>query len=150
MPQGGAPMAPGPAAMNRGGQADPMSNATISMPVHDAKRMAMGLMNVGRTVGAKQTVGALANAARARMAGAQPPPAAAAAPPAMARGGHLDAAARHALPKNDFALPGERYPIPDANHARNALARVSGNGSPSEKAAVRSAVHRKFPDIGKK
>ena len=153
MPQGGAPTAPGPMAMSQGG--DPMSNATISMPVHDAKRMAAGLMTAGRNIGAHQTVGALANAARARMAGARPgavppgpPPAA--APPAMARGGHLDAAARHALPKNDFALPGERYPIPDASHARNALARVSGNGSPSEKAAVRSAVHRKFPGIGSK
>ena len=153
MPQGGAPGAPGPVAMNQGG--DPMSNATISMPVHDAKRMAAGLMTAGRNIGAHQTVGALANAARARLAGARPgavppgpPPAA--APPAMARGGHLDAAARHALPKSDFALPGERYPIPDASHARNALARVSGNGSPSEKAAVRSAVHRKFPGIGNK
>lgn len=146
MLQGGAPSAPGPAAMSRGG--DPMSNATISMPVHDAKRMAAGLMTAGRNIGAHQTVGALANAARQRLAGAQQP--AGAAPPAMARGGHLDAAARHALPKSDFALPGERYPIPDANHARNALARVSGNGSPSEKSAVRSAVHRKFPGIGNK
>ena len=41
-----------------------------------------------------------------------------------------------------------RYPIPDASHARNALARVSGNGTPEEKAKVRAAVHSRFPEIG--
>jgi len=56
---------------------------------------------------------------------------------------------RNALPKDDFALPGRKYPIEDANHARNALARVSQHGTPSEKAKVRSAVHRKYPGIGK-
>lgn len=56
---------------------------------------------------------------------------------------------RNNLPKKSFALPGERsYPIPDASHARNALARVSQYGSDSEKDKVRSAVHRKFPGIG--
>jgi len=149
MPVGAAQTAPGPAAMARGGSADPMSNATISMPVHDAKRMAQGLVGVGRAAGARQAVGTLANAARARLA-QQQQQGALAPPTAMAKGGHLDAAARHALTKSDFALPGERYPIPDASHARNALARVSGNGTPSEKATVRSAVHRKFPGIGKK
>jgi hypothetical protein len=57
---------------------------------------------------------------------------------------------RKALPKSSFALPGGRYPIEDPAHARNALARVSQFGSPSEKAAVRAKVHRKFPNIGKK
>lgn len=38
----------------------------------------------------------------------------------------LDAAERHALPKKDFGLPGkEAYPMPDASHAKNALARAS-------------------------
>lgn len=33
---------------------------------------------------------------------------------------------RNALPTSEFALPGERkFPIPDASHARNALARAS-------------------------
>jgi hypothetical protein len=63
-------------------------------------------------------------------------------------GGKLTAAERHALPSKDFALPGERYPIEDANHARNALARVSQHGSSEEKAKVRAAVHRKYPGIG--
>ena len=54
---------------------------------------------------------------------------------------------RKKLPKKDFALPGGRYPIPDASHARNALARVSANGTPEEKAKVRAAVHSKYPNI---
>lgn len=59
----------------------------------------------------------------------------------------LTAAARKALPKADFALGGGRYPIPDASHGRNALARVSQYGTPSEKSKVRAAVHRKFPGM---
>jgi len=63
--------------------------------------------------------------------------------------------ARKKLPKSDFAVKKKskgakgKYPIQDKAHARNALARVSQFGSPSEKAEVRSAVHRKFPEIGK-
>ncbi|GBQ22072.1 hypothetical protein AA0472_0650 [Acetobacter estunensis NRIC 0472] len=37
----------------------------------------------------------------------------------------LTAAERNALPDSAFALPGRRYPIPDATHARDALARAS-------------------------
>lgn len=71
----------------------------------------------------------------------------------------LTTARRKALPSSDFALPGHgtgpsgkgagSYPIPDASHARNALARVAQHGSPAEQARVRSAVHRKFPAIGR-
>ncbi len=58
---------------------------------------------------------------------------------------------RNALPKKDFAEPGKRaYPIPDKAHARNALARVAQHGTPAEKAKVRAAVHKKYPDIGAK
>lgn len=70
----------------------------------------------------------------------------------------LKAKTRNALPSSDFALPGKgagkngkgsgAYPIPDASHARNALARVAQHGSPAEKAAVRRKVHSKFPGIG--
>jgi len=62
--------------------------------------------------------------------------------------------ARKALPTKDFAAPSKRqggkggYPIPDASHARNALARVSQFGSPALKAKVRAKVHAKFPTIG--
>lgn len=61
----------------------------------------------------------------------------------------LTAKARKAIPGGSFALPGRRYPIEDASHARNALARVSQHGTPAEKAKVRAAVHRKYPGIGK-
>ena len=61
----------------------------------------------------------------------------------------LTTKARKELPKKDFALGKGRYPIEDKAHARNALARVSQHGSPSEQATVRAAVHRKFPGIGK-
>ena len=57
--------------------------------------------------------------------------------------------ARKGLSKSSFAEPGRRaYPIHDASHARNALSRVSQFGSSSEKATVRAAVHRRFPNIG--
>jgi len=70
----------------------------------------------------------------------------------------LTTRARETLPSKDFALPGKgegpkgkgagSYPIPNASHARNALARVSQHGTPAEKATVRAAVKRKFPSIG--
>lgn len=60
----------------------------------------------------------------------------------------LTAKKRNALPSGDFAVPGRRYPINDPNHARNALARVSQYGSPTEKAEVRGAVARRYPGIG--
>lgn len=61
--------------------------------------------------------------------------------------GVLTTKARDKLPAKDFALPGGRYPIHDESHARNALARVSQYGTPAEKAKVRAAVHRKYPNI---
>lgn len=76
--------------------------------------------------------------------------------------GKLSAKQRQDMPKSDFALPGKgdgpkgagagSYPIPDAAHARNALARVAQHGTPAEKARVRAAVKEKFPEIdsGKK
>ena len=63
---------------------------------------------------------------------------------------------RKALSKRDFALPGKRqggkggYPIPDASHARNALARVSQHGTAAQKSEVGAKVHSKFPGIGEK
>lgn len=60
----------------------------------------------------------------------------------------LTAAARKKIPAKDFALGKGRYPIEDASHARNALARVSQFGSASEKATVRAKVHSKYPGIG--
>lgn len=55
---------------------------------------------------------------------------------------------RKDLPASEFVFPETRdYPIPDEAHGRDALARVSANGTPEQKAKVRAAVHRKFPDI---
>lgn len=59
----------------------------------------------------------------------------------------LTAAERKHLPDSAFALPGRRYPIHNESHARNALARVSENGTPEEQAKVRAAVHRRYPGI---
>jgi hypothetical protein len=64
--------------------------------------------------------------------------------PAMTK---LTTATRKKIPTGEFALPGRRYPIEDAAHARNALARVSQDGTPGEKATVRRKVHQLFPNI---
>ena len=74
--------------------------------------------------------------------------------------GKLTAAKRQAMPKSDFALPGKgegpkgagagSYPIENKRHARDALSRVSANGTPAEKEKVRAAVGRKFPGIAQK
>lgn len=55
---------------------------------------------------------------------------------------------RKALKCSAFALPGKRaYPIHDAKHARNALARVSQHGTAAQKRTVRKAVKRRYPGI---
>lgn len=59
----------------------------------------------------------------------------------------LSTAQRKKLRPSQFALPGDRYPIPDETHARNALARVSQHGTPTEQARVKAAVRKKFPGI---
>ncbi len=59
----------------------------------------------------------------------------------------LTTAKRKAIPSKDFAGPDRSYPINDASHARNALARVSQHGTPALKARVKSAVKRKYPGI---
>ncbi len=59
----------------------------------------------------------------------------------------LKAAARKALAPNQFAAPARSYPIENASHARNALARVAQHGDAALKAKVRAAVKRKYPGI---
>lgn len=66
----------------------------------------------------------------------------------LAANSALTAMGRSHIASKNFALPGGRYPIEDAAHARNALSRVSQNGTPAEKAKVRAAVHHKYPGIG--
>lgn len=60
----------------------------------------------------------------------------------------LTEASRDKIKKKSFAIPEtRRYPIHDAAHARNALARVSQHGTPEEKERVRAAVARKWPGV---
>jgi hypothetical protein len=64
----------------------------------------------------------------------------------------LSAKQRKKLQKKDFAIPEDApesgsYPVPDASHARNALARVSQVGTPEEKGKVRKKVASKFPGV---
>lgn len=60
----------------------------------------------------------------------------------------LTTRARRRLPDSSFAIPDKRaYPIHDIAHARNALARVSQYGTPEEKAKVRRAVLRRYPQL---
>lgn len=59
----------------------------------------------------------------------------------------LTSAGRKAIPTSKFAGPDRSYPIEDASHARNALARVSQHGSPAVKAEVRAKVASRYPGI---
>ena len=59
----------------------------------------------------------------------------------------LTSKGRKSLSDSDFALPGRKYPIHDEAHARDALARVSEFGTSEEKAAVKAAVSRRYPNI---
>jgi hypothetical protein len=57
----------------------------------------------------------------------------------------LTAKRRNSLPTKEFAGPDRSYPIQDASHARNALARASGRPVEAE---IRAKVHSKYPGIG--
>jgi len=59
----------------------------------------------------------------------------------------LTAGERRAIPSSDFAGPDRSYPIPDASHARNALARASQHASPEVLARIRAHVRAKYPGI---
>jgi hypothetical protein len=59
----------------------------------------------------------------------------------------ISAAKRKGLPDSAFALPGRRYPIHDAAHARNALARAAQHATPAEQGKIRAAVARRYPGI---
>ncbi len=59
----------------------------------------------------------------------------------------LSSKARMALPNSTFALPGRKYPLNNASHARNALARASQFASPEEQAEIKRKVKSKYPGI---
>jgi len=55
---------------------------------------------------------------------------------------------RKNLPASAFAIPATReYPIMDKAHAVDALARVNADGTPQQKAQVRAAVKRRYPNL---
>lgn len=55
---------------------------------------------------------------------------------------------RDRLPRGRFGLPQERkYPLPDAAHARSALARAAQFATPEERAEIARNVHRLYPRI---
>ena len=55
---------------------------------------------------------------------------------------------RRDLPASDFAVPERRaYPIPDRLHARLALDDVKRDPKAKERARVRLAVARRFPEL---
>ncbi len=62
----------------------------------------------------------------------------------------LTASSRKKIPTKNFGGPDRSYPIEDASHARNALARVSQFGTPALKAKVRAKVKAKYPGIAMK
>ena len=53
------------------------------------------------------------------------------------------------IPGKEFAGPDRSYPIEDASHARNALARASQHASPELASKIRHKVHAKYPNIGR-
>lgn len=59
----------------------------------------------------------------------------------------LSSKERNNLPGSTFAGPDRSYPIEDASHARNALARAAQHASPELQAKIKAKVRRKFPNI---
>lgn len=59
----------------------------------------------------------------------------------------LTSSTRGALANSAFALPGRKYPINDASHARNALARAAQHATPEEQATIKARVRSRFPGI---
>lgn len=59
----------------------------------------------------------------------------------------LTTTGRKRLSEAVFALPGRRYPIHDASHARNALARAAQHATPAEQATIRRKVAARYPGI---
>lgn len=59
----------------------------------------------------------------------------------------LTSSARNKLPASTFAGPDRSYPIEDASHARNALARAAQHASSELQSKIKAKVRRKFPNI---
>jgi hypothetical protein len=70
-----------------------------------------------------------------------------------AKSGSKKPAPNTKAPAGSYALPGggpggaDAYPVNTRARGANALARVEQNGTPAEKAKVRAAVKRRYPDL---
>lgn len=63
----------------------------------------------------------------------------------------LSSKRRAKIPTSKFAIKkGRKYPIDTPKRARVALGLVGMHGSASQKRAVRSAVRKRYPSIGRK
>jgi len=56
---------------------------------------------------------------------------------------------RKAMPQSEYALPGKRFPLNDASHARNAIsgatrAEHAGNITPAQEATVKTKANAKL------
>jgi len=69
------------------------------------------------------------------------------AEPLTYEGKKLTPAGREKVKEKHFAIPPDRYPIHDIEHARNALVRVRQHGTPEEKSKVYAAVTKKYPAL---
>jgi len=61
----------------------------------------------------------------------------------------LSKAKRDAMPPSEYALPGKRFPLNDANHQRAAIsgatrAERAGNISPSQEASIKAKARAKL------
>jgi hypothetical protein len=61
----------------------------------------------------------------------------------------LSTESRKAMPQSEYALPGKRFPMPDASHARSALSGATralhvGNITAEQAAHVRKVADRKL------
>jgi hypothetical protein len=59
----------------------------------------------------------------------------------------LSSKERNKLPASTFAGPDRSYPIEDASHARNALARAAQHASPELQSKIKAKVKRRYPNI---
>jgi hypothetical protein len=60
----------------------------------------------------------------------------------------LNAAERKALPKKVFGLPEQgKYPMPDASHAKSALAYAKHDATPEQQKRIRAKAHKLFPGM---
>lgn len=62
----------------------------------------------------------------------------------------LSAEERSKLKAGDFALPKERaFPMHTVEHARDSLSRSGQDSAPDERAKVKAAIHKRYPQLSR-